>query len=241
MYKAGDPKNPFDPASMDLSKMAELGMSELLDHFPVDIGEWLNKPENVEKFNQHQRERAAELARTGETQWDRMLREKHEWAAMDARSRKLKDEGNVAFRKGDFKTAYVIYTVCMEFSVHEPLYPLNRAAVALKLKLYELAIKDTSIVIERHKYKGAKAHFRRGQALCFLGDWAGADEDYTKALALEPDEKNIHREIDQLKRLRGLSPADRAAWIAPRAPVKLQDVFEPGELECRTEEVRKRS
>lgn len=106
-------------------------MSELMDHLPIDFAEWFKKPENVEKFNQHQRERVAELARTGETQWDRMLREKREWAEMDARSRKLKDEGNVAFRKGDFKTAYAIYTVCMEFSVHEPLYPLNRAAAAL--------------------------------------------------------------------------------------------------------------
>ncbi|KAJ7696461.1 hypothetical protein B0H17DRAFT_1197973 [Mycena rosella] len=257
MFKAGDPKNPFDPASMDLSKLTDLDLdlSQLMAHLPFDVAEFFKNPANVEFFNQHQRERAAERARSGETQWEVMMREKREWAKIDATSRKLKEEGNVAFRKGDLKMAYVIYTVCMELSPHEPLYPLNRSAVALKLKLYELAIKDASnIVLERGNFKCAKVHFRRGQGWCFLGDWAKADEEalghMTEArgclgdlerLKHQHDEHNILREIDELKRLRGLSSADRAAWTTAHVQGTLLDVFEPGELEWRTAEVRKRS
>lgn len=77
------------------------------------------------------RESAEERERTGESQFEQMWREKREWAVKDAKSAKLKEEGNKAFREGDFNNAFVIYTACVCLSGQDPLYHLNRAAVAL--------------------------------------------------------------------------------------------------------------
>jgi hypothetical protein len=90
-----------------------------------------NDPEQRAAFEQYERDNAAECERTGESEYELILREKREWAEADAKSAKLKQEGNEAFRNGDYKSAYMIYTVCMHLSGHEPFYPLNRAAVAL--------------------------------------------------------------------------------------------------------------
>ena len=93
--------------------------------------ELMNDPVKRAEYEQIIRDDAEERARTGETLDQQILREKREWAEADAKSTKLKGEGNEASRNGDYKAAYVIYTVCMILSGHEPLYPLNRAAVAL--------------------------------------------------------------------------------------------------------------
>jgi hypothetical protein len=55
----------------------------------------------------------------------------HEWAQADAKSAKLKDKCNLAFKSGDLKTAFAVYTARMRLSSHELLYPLNKAAVNL--------------------------------------------------------------------------------------------------------------
>lgn len=89
-------------------------------------------------YEEYERANAEERERTGETEDEQMMREKREWAEDDAKSAKLKDDGNAAFKDGDFKTAYAIYTACMHLSSQEPLYPLNRAAVALSERSYRL-------------------------------------------------------------------------------------------------------
>lgn len=95
------------------------------------VMELLNNPEKMRVFREWERESAEERALTGETQEEQMMREKREWAERDAKSAKLKEEGNAAFRAGDFKEAYQLYTACICLSDHEPAYSLNRAAVAL--------------------------------------------------------------------------------------------------------------
>ncbi|KAJ6560316.1 hypothetical protein B0H19DRAFT_1147259 [Mycena capillaripes] len=194
----------------------------------------------------------------------RMEREKRQRRANeDAQSAKLKDEGNTAFKKGDFKMAYVLYTACMHLCIRETLYPLNRAAVALKLKLYGNALQDANAVVEEENYNTTtlefqqklwivenaseiinkanlhriKGYFRRGQAWCFLGEWVKAEEDYGKALQLKLDDATIVREMDKLKTLRSLSAEEQAAWVSKQGKVTLLDIFEPGELKERIEEL----
>ncbi|KAJ7681003.1 hypothetical protein DFH06DRAFT_973948 [Mycena polygramma] len=179
----------------------------------------------------------AEIKRTGEDPMDRIMREKSEWAQADAKSAELKIEGNNAFRTGDYKTAYVIYTTCSIQSPLEPLYPLNRAAVALKLKLYEAAVEDASHALDQVYCNRAKAHFRRGQAQYFLGKWDEAGADYAEALTLQPGDPSVIHGVAELNRLRNLPAEEQTTWILAQAPVDLRDVFEPEELERRVEEL----
>ncbi|KAJ7682217.1 hypothetical protein DFH06DRAFT_1160507 [Mycena polygramma] len=188
-------------------------------------------------------------------------------ARADAKSAELKNDGNAAFMKGDLKTAYVLYTACMHLSIRETLYPLNRAAVALKLKLYDKALEDANSVVEEEEYNmrsldlqtklwivenaseitakaklhRIKGHFRRGQAWRSRGEWDKAGEDYGKALELKPGDCTILREMEQLEGLRGLSAEEQAAWVAEQGKVMLLDVFDPEDLKKRVEELIGRS
>ncbi|KAJ7141104.1 hypothetical protein C8R44DRAFT_762741 [Mycena epipterygia] len=244
MFKPGNKLNPYDPAALDLPgdegvrRRLEAGTSPMN---PKLIAEMLGDPAAMNKFIEMMRADTAERERTGETAEEQMMREKREWAETDAKSAELKIQGNEAFRNRDYKTAFVVYTACIFLSAHEPLYSLNRAAVALKLKLYKEAVEDASSAIEKGNFNLAKAHFRRGQARCFLGDWETAGEDCVKALALQPGDRNVTDQIAELKSLRGLSSDDQAAWISAQAKITLGDIFKPGELKRRTEEVLGRS
>jgi tetratricopeptide (TPR) repeat protein len=227
----------------------------------AELAQMLKDPSKMDILLQIMREDAAERERTGETPMQQIMREKLEWAEADAKSAELKTKGNDAFKNGDYKTAYVIYTACMHLSGHEPLYPLNRAAVALsklsfhlvspnrvldryinpELKLYETAVKDASAAIAKGDFNRAKAHFRRGQARCFLGEWTQAEEDYADALALQPGDRSVVEQVAELKRLRDLPAEDQTAWISAQAPVTLLDIFEAGEVEKQVKKMLDRS
>ncbi|KAJ7655734.1 hypothetical protein DFH06DRAFT_1473957 [Mycena polygramma] len=169
---------------------------------------------------------------------DAKLEEERAWtAAADAKAAKLKVQGNAAFVNKEFELAYIIYTACNILSIQNPIYSLNRAAVALKLKVYDVALSDASMTIEKadaghgEGVKGfnlAKAYFRRGQArFHLLGDWEKAAEDYDSALALQPGDFEIVRGIKELKKLRRTTcPCDNNhAWIWQQGRVKMSDLF----------------
>ncbi|KAJ7502503.1 TPR-like protein [Mycena galericulata] len=247
MFRPGDKLNPYDPAALDLpgdegvQRRLAAGTSPMTPKLAELFNNPATKKSAMDQFLKMMQNDAAERERTGETAYEQMMREKREWAEADAKSAELKVRGNEAFKNGEYKAAYVIYTVCIYLSPHEPLYPLNRAAVALKLRLYSMAAEDASSAIDNGDFNRAKAHFRRGQAMLKLGSWDNAGQDYAKALALQPGDRNIVEQVAELERLRGLSPDEQAAWISAQAPATLQDIFEPGELKQQAEEVLGRS
>ncbi|KAJ7467028.1 TPR-like protein [Mycena latifolia] len=247
MFKPRDALNPYDPAALDLpgdqgvqSRLAA-GTSPMTPNLAEMLSDPATKETALAKIMQIMRADAAERERTGETPEQQMMREKREWAEADAKSAELKAQGNDAFKRGDYQAAFTVYTACIHLSGHEPLYSLNRAAVALKLKLYEMAVKDASDAIDKGNFNRAKAYFRRGQGSSFLGDWDKAEEDYKKALELQPGDRSIVEQITELNRLRGLSSDDQASWISAQEPATLGDIFEGGELKRRVEEVLGRS
>ncbi|KAJ7162228.1 TPR-like protein [Mycena filopes] len=243
MFKPGDKLNPYDPAALDLP--ANEGVHQRLNAgtspMTPELMEKLNDPAQsaglMESLLQMMKEDAAERERTGETAEQQMRREKLEWAAADARSAQLKIKGNEAFQAGNYETAFVIYTACMHLSPHEPLYPLNRAAVALKLKMYETAVEDTSAALGKGDFNRPKALFRRGQARCFLGELAKAEEDCAKALSLQPGDRAVVQQISEVKRVRALSTEDRTAWVSAQAKTTHLEVFGAGGLENQVEEI----
>ncbi|KAJ7162248.1 TPR-like protein [Mycena filopes] len=230
MFKAGDPWNPYDPGKPSTDPYCYIARMQAGAKIVAEV---YNSPEERAAYAQYLLDAAAEREITGETVEEQMLREKREWAERDAKSAKLKEDGNAAFKNEDYKAAYVIYTACMAMSTHEPLYPLNRAAVALKLKMYATAVRDATEAMERGDFKRPKALFRRAQARSFLGDWVEADEDYTEALALQPGERNIIDGFEELKRLRSLPADQQTAWISGQKEQTLEDVFEGGQDEVR--------
>ncbi|KAF8903539.1 hypothetical protein CPB85DRAFT_1226437 [Mucidula mucida] len=190
----------------------------------------MNDPAKMQAILAMLKHDAEERERTGETVEQQMLREKMEWAAADARSAEIKLEANEAFRKGDYKEAFVLYSLCCQQSGHEPLYPLNRAAAGLKLNLYRQVIRDASHSIKRN-FNLPKAFYRRAQAHRFLGDFDSAEADITQALFIEEDDPTLVKEMEELQRLQDLDTDEQEAWISKQQSKTVDEVFGTGEFE----------
>lgn len=189
-----------------------------------------------------------ELKRTGEDPSQKIYRERMEWAEDDARSVKLKELGNAAFKEGDYKKAFIIYSACIFRTRHEAVYNLNRAAAALseslvrvlvsrsltsfeELGLYHRVFEDVKEAIER-RVNVAKAHYRSGQANRALGRWADARRDFEAAHALQPGDSSVVSEIAELDRIEALADDERAAWLKAQNPRTVTDYFaNPGEFQ----------
>ncbi|KAF9016762.1 hypothetical protein BDZ89DRAFT_1075319, partial [Hymenopellis radicata] len=233
MYKANDKLNPYDPASMLEFDDPSEGVAARLEAGTVPtagIEGFMKDPAKMQAILAILKHDAEERERTGETPQQQMLREKMEWAAADARSAKIKLEANEAFRKGDYKEAFILYSVCCRESGHEPLYFLNRAAAGLKLKLYSQAVKDASEPIGM-SFNLPKAFFRRAQGHRFLGNFDAAEADITQALFLEEDDPFLAKEMEELKRLQDLDTEEQEAWISQQEPKTVNEVFGSGEAE----------
>ncbi|KAF5339252.1 hypothetical protein D9758_013321 [Tetrapyrgos nigripes] len=229
-FKAGDPLNPYDPASVSLGQegpearlQAGTGPSKAL----TDI---MSDPSKMARFMEMMKADMEDAKRRGETMEERALREKREWAEADGKAAKLKDDANKAFREGNYKEAFVLYSTCMEISPQEPVYRLNRAAAALKLTMYETTIKDASSCLE-DDYNIPKAYFRRSQARYSLGNLQEARQDLDKARAIQPADPILIREAEILSSLEAKSPEELPAWVAEQGRKSLDDLFGQDGLE----------
>jgi STIP1 family protein 1 len=84
-------------------------------------------------------------------------------AAADA----LKEQGNRAFKEGDYQAAEELYTqACQRFS-RNPLLFTNRANARLKLQRWEGAVNDCLKSIE------ISGRAQNHKAYYFLGEWDG--------------------------------------------------------------------
>ncbi|XAR63457.1 Peptidylprolyl isomerase [Bertholletia excelsa] len=92
----------------------------------------------------------------------------------------------------------------MALAVKNPCH-LNMAACLIKLKRYEEAITQCSIVLVEDE-NNVKALFRRGKARSELGQTDAAREDFLKAKKFTPEDKAIARE------LRLLAEHDKAVY-----------------------------
>lgn len=92
----------------------------------------------------------------------------------------------------------------MALAVKNPCH-LNMAACLIKLKRYEEAIGQCSIVLAEDE-NNVKALFRRGKARAELGQTDAAREDFSKARKYAPEDKAISRE------LRLLAEHDKAVY-----------------------------
>ncbi|KAF5339236.1 hypothetical protein D9758_013308 [Tetrapyrgos nigripes] len=131
-FKAGDPLNPYDPVAFvsPVQDGSEVPQTEGWTVLDLAI---------MVRFMEMMNADIEDAERRGETLQERILREKREWIAANAKAAKLKDKANEVFRKGDYEEAFVMYSACADITPDEPVYKLNRAAALIARRDLEKA------------------------------------------------------------------------------------------------------
>ncbi|TBU27802.1 hypothetical protein BD311DRAFT_759703 [Dichomitus squalens] len=105
-----------------------------------------------------------------------------EWRYMCAE--REKDQGNSAFKKGDYDKAIAHYNNAYQIEPELPHYQLNLAAAYLKLNNFVKAEKACDIALGQHS--SVKGHWRRAQARRARGQMEEALKDLRTVLELQP-------------------------------------------------------
>ena len=117
-------------------------------------------------------------------------------AAAATRAARMREEGNAAFRAGDYEAAAARYAEAAAADPRCALSQSNLAAANLKLLRFEEAERAASASLALSL--SAKALLRRGTARVGLGDGASARADLKHVLALEPGNRQARGELAAL-------------------------------------------
>lgn len=145
----------------DLEKSLKFLNSSLSEHRNPDI---IKKKQEVEK----------------------LIKEKKLLEMLDpVKAEQIKNEGNEAFKKGDFPTAMKHYNQAIIHNPSDSKLYRNRAACYSKLMEFPSALKDCDKAIELDP-AFVKAHVQKGSILAVLKEKSKAQSAYAKALELDP-------------------------------------------------------
>lgn len=112
----------------------------------------------------------------------------------------LKNQGNEAFKQGDWPTAIDFYTRAIEKNDKEPAFFTNRAQANLKLEAYGYAIADASKAIELSP-DFAKAYYRRAVANTAILKHADAIHDWKIVVRKNPSDKVAKSQYEACQKL----------------------------------------
>eukprot|EP00658_Telonema_sp_P-2_P025149 TRINITY_DN20128_c0_g1_i1.p1 TRINITY_DN20128_c0_g1~~TRINITY_DN20128_c0_g1_i1.p1 ORF type:complete len:299 (+),score=83.14 TRINITY_DN20128_c0_g1_i1:56-952(+) len=123
---------------------------------------------------------------------------------------KVKDEGNAAFKNGQFPVAIETYTKAVGMLAKLPSTKAtdtllcaclgNRAACRIQERDFEMGIEDCDLVLEKQP-KNAKALVRRGTCYEHIEKHKKALADFEAALALDMKNKNAQQSAVRLRKL----------------------------------------
>ncbi|NXU34696.1 TTC12 protein, partial [Drymodes brunneopygia] len=144
----------------------------------------------------------------------------------------LKEEGNEAFRKGDFALAIQRYSEGLQKLRDKQELYTNRAQAYLKLHEYEKAISDCEWALKCNK-NCLKAYFLMGKAHLALQHFPESRQCYEKMLQIDPQKENLFKECVteaalEEKRLRDEQRAEREAQAgsaAAAAALSIQELL----------------
>ncbi|XP_078659346.1 tetratricopeptide repeat protein 12-like [Branchiostoma floridae x Branchiostoma belcheri] len=123
----------------------------------------------------------------------------------------LKDQGNAAFKSGDFQTAVDFYTQGLEKLKDFKELWTNRAQAYIKLGQYDEALSDCDWAM-RCDEKYVKAYIHKGRALVAKKEYDKALETYQEALKIDPkQEKTVNAYIKDLKTVRAVEEEEEKA------------------------------
>uniref|UniRef100_A0A8C8REZ7 Dynein axonemal assembly factor 4 n=1 Tax=Pelusios castaneus TaxID=367368 RepID=A0A8C8REZ7_9SAUR len=120
----------------------------------------------------------------------------------------LKDKGNKMFSTGNYLAAINAYNLAILLNNNIPVLYLNRAACHLKLRNLHKAIEDSSKALELltppvpdNADARVKAYVRRGTAFCQLELYAEGLLDYEAALKIDPTNKTLEQDAENIKHI----------------------------------------
>ncbi|TFY51204.1 hypothetical protein EVG20_g11113, partial [Dentipellis fragilis] len=130
----------------------------------------------------------------GDALADMSIGERMEWRYL--RAEKEKEQGNVAFKKGDFERAITHYVAASKIEPEMPHYHLNLAAAHLKLSQWVEAETACDRALSQHR--SGKGYFRRARARKMRGQTDGAIKDLRAALLIQPSNAEARTELAAL-------------------------------------------
>ncbi|KAJ7239373.1 hypothetical protein B0H12DRAFT_80205 [Mycena haematopus] len=122
---------------------------------------------------------------------DMTIGELMEWRYIKAE--REKEQGNVAFRKGDYAQAVKHYEAAYQIEPELPHYQLNLAAAYLKLSKWMEAEAACTKALAQHR--SGKGYFRRARARKMLGRTDEAIRDLRAILKLQPTNVEAIQEL----------------------------------------------
>ncbi|XP_009074349.1 PREDICTED: tetratricopeptide repeat protein 12, partial [Acanthisitta chloris] len=155
----------------------------------------------------------------------------------------LKEEGNDAFRRGDYALAIQRYSEGLEKQKDKQELYTNRAQAYLKLQEYEKAIGDCEWALKCSE-RCSKAFFLLGKAHLALQHYSESRQCYEKMLQIDPQKENLFKccmnEVNlEEKRLKDEERAMKEAQGGSAAALSIQELLQslgtPGqEILCYT-------
>ncbi|TRZ15911.1 hypothetical protein HGM15179_011259 [Zosterops borbonicus] len=142
----------------------------------------------------------------------------------------LKEQGNEAFRAGDFALAIQRYSEGLnKLRDKQELYT-NRAQAYLKLQEYEKAISDCEWALKCNK-NYLKAYFLMGKAHLALQHFTEARQCYEKMLQIDPQKENLVKDcVSQArleeKRVRDEERAEREVQAGNVTALSIQELLQ---------------
>ncbi|XP_041269824.1 tetratricopeptide repeat protein 12 [Onychostruthus taczanowskii] len=142
----------------------------------------------------------------------------------------LKEQGNEAFRAGDFSLAIQRYSEGLQKLRDKQELYTNRAQAYLKLHEYKKAISDCEWALKCNK-SCLKAYFLMGKAHLALQHFTESRQCYEKMLQIDPQKENLFKEcMDEArleeKRLREEQRAERELQAGSEAAVSVQELLQ---------------
>ena len=110
----------------------------------------------------------------------------------------LKEQGNKAFRDGEFFEAVQFYSQGIGVDSSNPVLYSNRAMAYLKLGNFVEAERDCTLALDIDP-SNVKALLRRGTARAYLAEFHGALNDFSKVMEVEPSNAQAMQEIGRIK------------------------------------------
>ncbi|TMW41334.1 hypothetical protein DOY81_013585, partial [Sarcophaga bullata] len=113
----------------------------------------------------------------------------------------IKNEGNRLMKDGKYNEALLQYNRAITYDPKNPIFYCNRAAAYSRLGDNERAIIDCKTALVYNPNYG-KAYGRLGIAYLNLGKYEEAQQAYTKAIELEPDNEHYRTNLEVARNAR---------------------------------------
>jgi len=138
-----------------------------------------------------------------------------------------KEQGNTAYKRGNYEQAIEFYQSAHSIEPEMPHYQLNLAAAYLKLHDYAAAERACDVALSQHR--SVKGYWRRAQARKSLGRFEDAAKDLRNVLKIQPENVEAQAELSILSSLHpGSSNLDvTSAQSASSSTSAMSPNFEP--------------